>query len=261
MIEAFRRRLVGAALAFVAFLAVGSATAQTPPPLTVFAAASLKNAMDDVGKAYTARTGALVRFSYAASSVLAQQIEARAPADVFVSADGDWMDYLAQRHLIAAASRRNLLANHLALIAPSDSKISIRIGQGMPLAQALGGGRLAIAGPDVPAGRYGRASLTALGVWPSVQAKLAPAESVRAALAFVARGETPLGVVYDTDAKVEPKVRIVGLFPDSSHAPIVYPAAVVAYSTDPSAVAFLRFLRGPEASKIFRAYGFITPGR
>jgi len=250
-----------AAFALLALLAAAPVTAQTRPPLTVFAAASLKNAMDDVGKAYTARTGAQARFSYAASSVLAHQIEARAPADVFVSADSDWMDYLAGRHLIVDASRRDLLANHLALIAPSDSKVVLHIGPGMPLGQALGGGRLAIAGPDVPAGRYGQASLTALGVWPSVQSKLAQAESVRAALAFVARGETPLGIVYDTDAKVEPKVRIVGLFPDASHPRIVYPAAIVAYSADPGAAGFLRFLHGPEATRIFKAYGFITPGR
>jgi molybdate transport system substrate-binding protein len=261
MFALLRRRFAAVALFVLALAAVAPSIAQAPPPLTVFAAASLKNAMDDVGKAYTTRTGAQVRFSYAASSVLARQIEARAPADVFVSADSDWMDYLSQRALIRPGSRHDLLANHLALIAPADSTISLRIGPGMPLAQALGDGRLAMAGPDVPAGRYGQASLTALGVWPGVKARLAPAESVRAALAFVARGETPLGIVYDTDAKVEPKVRIVGLFPDSSHPRIVYPAAIVAASAAPAAAAFMRFLEGPEAARIFKAYGFITPGR
>jgi molybdate transport system substrate-binding protein len=222
----------------------------------VFAAASLKNAMDEVITAFTARTGLPARASYGASSALARQIEQGAPADVFVSADVDWMDYVAQRNLIAPASRINLLSNHLALIAPADSKTALHIAPGMPLAAALGAGRLAIAGPDVPAGRYAQASLTALGVWPSVEDKLARAESVRAALAFVARGETPLGIVYDTDAKVEPKVRIVGLFPDVIHPPIIYPAAIVATSHNPGAAAFMRFLRGPEATAIFHLYGF-----
>jgi molybdate transport system substrate-binding protein len=178
---------------------------------------------------------------------------------VFVSADVDWMDYVAQRNLIAPASRINLLSNHLALIAPADSKTALHIAPGMPLAAALGPGRLAIAGPDVPAGRYAQASLTALGVWTSVQDKLARAESVRAALAFVARGETPLGIVYDTDAKVEPKVRVVGLFPDASHPPIIYPAAIVAASNNPGDATFLRFLHGREATAVFQRYGFRSP--
>jgi molybdate transport system substrate-binding protein len=224
----------------------------------VFAAASLKNAMDDVIAAFTARTHIPARASYGASSALARQVEQGAPADVFVSADVDWMDYLARRNLIAPGSRRDLLSNHLALIAPADSKIVLKIAPGMPLAAALGSGRLAIAGPDVPAGRYAQASLTALGVWPSAQDKLARAESVRAALAFVARGETPLGIVYDTDAKVEPKVRIVGLFPDTIHPPIVYPAAIVTASRDPNGGAFMRFLRTPAAAAIFHRYGFQT---
>jgi molybdate transport system substrate-binding protein len=227
-------------------------------PVTVFAAASLKNAMDDVITAFTTRTHTPARASYGASSALARQIEQGAPADVFVSADVDWMDYVAQRSLIAGASRRNLLSNHLALIAPADSKIALKIAPGMPLAAALGSGRLAIAGPDVPAGRYGQASLTALGVWPSVTDKLARAESVRAALAFVARGETPLGIVYDTDARVEPKVRVVGLFPDAIHPPIIYPAAIVSASHNPGSAGFMRFLTGREAAVIFRRYGFQT---
>ena len=177
---------------------------------------------------------------------------------MFVSADVDWMDYLAKRNMITPGSRVDLLSNHLALIAPADSTIALRIGPGMPLAKALGPDRLAIAGPEVPAGRYAQSSLATFGVWPSVQDKLARAESVRAALAFVARGETPLGIVYDTDAKVEPKVRIVGLFPDSSHPPIIYPAALVAASRNPDSVAFLRFLRGREAAAIFHRYGFQT---
>jgi molybdate transport system substrate-binding protein len=253
------RRLALAALGLCLSLSPALAAAQTAAaPLTVFAAASLKNALDDVGKAFTARTGAPVRFSYAASSALARQVEAGAPADVVVSADADWMDYLAQRKLIVAESRRDVLSNHLALIAPATSAVKLRIAKGMPLAHALGGGRLSVAGPDVPAGKYAKASLTTLGAWPSVQDHLAQADNVRGALAFVARGEAPLGIVYDTDAKVEPKVRIVGLFPDASHPPIVYPAALVAGPAKPSAAAFLGFLQGPEAGAIFRGYGFIV---
>jgi molybdate transport system substrate-binding protein len=231
------------------------------PTVTVFAAASLKNAMDEVGKAYTAKGGAPVRFSYAASSAIARQIEQGAPADVFISADADWMTYLDQKHLIVASTRRDVLTNHLALIAPADSAVKLHIAKGFPIAKALGGGRLAMAGPDVPAGKYGRASLTALGVWDGVKDKVASADNVRAALAFVARGETPLGVVYDTDAKVEPKVKIVGLFPDNSHPPIVYPAALVAASHNTSAGGFLGFLQGPEATAIFKKYGFVILAR
>ncbi|MDB5481172.1 MAG: molybdate transporter substrate-binding protein [Caulobacteraceae bacterium] len=253
------RRALAAPLALAAMLGALPAGAQpSAAPVTVFAAASLKNAMDDAIAAFTARTHLPARASYGASSALARQIEQGAPADVFVSADIDWMDYLARKNLIATESRTDLLSNHLALIAPADSKIRLRIGPGMPLAAALGAGRLAVAGPDVPAGRYAQASLTALGVWPSVQGKLARAESVRAALAFVARGETPLGIVYDTDAKVEPKVRIVGLFPDSTHPPIIYPAAPVRASRNPNAPAFMRFLRGRDAAAIFHRYGFQT---
>ena len=189
---------------------------------------------------------------------LAKQIEQAAPADAFISADSDWMDYVAQRKLIVVASRRDVLTNHLALIAPATSTVHLAIRKGFALAAALGDGRLAIAGPEVPAGKYGRASLQALGAWDGVKDHLAPAENVRGALAFVAQGEAPLGIVYDTDAKVEPKVRIVGLFPDSSHPPIVYPGAVIAASTNPGAAKFLGFLRGPEASAIFRKYGFIV---
>ncbi|MDQ2859477.1 MAG: molybdate ABC transporter substrate-binding protein [Pseudomonadota bacterium] len=251
-------------IAFAA-LALAPAPAVAAPlsgaPLTVFAAASLKNALDDVGAAFTVSGGGPVRFSYAASSAIARQIEQGAPADLFISADRDWMDYLAARRLIVSASRRDLLTNHLALIAPADSKLHLRIGPGMPLAAALGTGRLAIAGADVPAGRYGRASLTALGVVASVKDRLAPAENVRAALAFVARGATPLGIVYDTDAAIEPGVRIVGLFPDNTHPKIVYPIALVAASTNPGGPAFLRFLEGPRAAALFRKFGFVTLAR
>ena len=248
------------ALAGVIALVAGAAFAQ-PAPLTVFAAASLKNALDEVDAAYAMQSHAPVRASYAASSALARQIEQGAPADAFISADSDWMDYLAQRKLIVVASRRDVLTNHLALIAPATSTVKLTIRNGFPLAKALGDGRLAIAGPEVPAGKYGRAALAALGVLDGVKDHLAPAENVRGALAFVAQGEAPLGIVYDTDAKTEPKVRIVGLFPDDTHPRIVYPAALVAASSNPGAASYLAFLQGPQASTIFRRYGFIVlPG-
>lgn len=230
-------------------------------PVTVFAAASLKNALDEVGREY-ARTGGEARFSYAASSAMARQIEQGAPADVYVSADTQWMAYLAERRLIVAASRRDLLSNRLALIAPADSRVTLRVARGMPLGRALGRGRLAIAGPEVPAGRYARVALGALGAWDAVSGRLAQAENVRTALQYVARGESPLGVVYDTDARVEPKVRIVGLFPTGSHPAIVYPAAVVAGSRNPDAARFLDFMSGPRAAAVFRRHGFtVLPRR
>ena len=257
MLNRLRRRLgLGILAAVIAVPLVGLAQEPGRPPVTVFAAASLKNALDEVGAAFTATGGTPVRFSYAASSAIARQIEQGAPADVFVSADSDWMDYLQKRNLIVATSRRDILANRLALICAVDSRIQLKIARGMPLAAALGGGRLAIAGPEVPAGMYGRASLASLGVLDSVADKLAPAENVRAALAFVAQGAAPLGIVYDTDARVEPKVRIVGLFPDSSHPPIVYPAAQVTASHNSQAAGFLDFLKNSKAVAVFRKYGF-----
>jgi molybdate transport system substrate-binding protein len=252
-----RRRLwLGVFAALI--LGSGLARAADRQPVTVFAAASLKNAFDDVGAAFTASGGAPVRLSYAGSSAIARQIEQGAPADVFISADAEWMDYLQNRRLIVAGRRRDLLTNHLALIAPADSKVKLHIGPGMPIATALGNGRLAIAGPEVPAGKYGREALTKLGVFDSVKDSLAPAQNVRAALAFVAQGASPLGIVYDTDARIEPRVKIVALFPDNSHAAIVYPAALVAASHNPDGATFLHFLTGAEAGAIFRKYGFIV---
>lgn len=244
---------LGAVLALAATPALAAGK-----PVNVFAAASLKNALDEVGQAYVAKTGGEAKLTYAASSAIAHQIENGAPAEVYLSADSDWMDYLAGKKLIVAASRRDLLTNHLALIAPADSKTTLKIAKGMSIAKALGGGRLAVAGPEVPAGKYAKASLTNLGVWDSVSGQLAQAENVRGALQFVARGESPLGIVYDTDAKVEPKVRIVGLFPDASHPAIVYPGALVAGGKNPDAGTFLSFLSGPEASAIFKKYGFVV---
>lgn len=249
------RRALVALIAAVALTGPAASHAQ-PAPLTVLAAASLKDVMDAQGLAFAKAGGPSVRFSYAASSALARQIEAGAPADLFISADSDWMDYVAQRRLIDPATRRDLVTNHLALIAPKDSKVALKATRGMPLAQALGGGRLSMAGPDVPAGRYGRAALETLGVWTSVQDRLVQADNVRGALVFVSRGEAPLGIVYDTDAKADPGVRIVALFPDDSHPKIVYPAAVLGASTNPAARRFMAFLHTPAAAATFRRYGF-----
>ena len=256
----FRRITIFAALAVVLSATILPARAQTAgqPDLVVFAAASLKNALDDADMLYRQSGGAGTRESYAASSTLAKQIEAGAPADIFISADLDWMDYLAQRKLIRPATRFNLAGNTLVLIAPKDSKSDIRIAPRFALAAALGAdGRLAIADPDaVPAGKYAKAALTSLGVWDAVAGRLAPAENVRATLLLVARGETPFGIVYRTDAAVEPGVRVVDTFPAGSYPTIVYPAAIVESSRNPAAAAYLAFLRSPGARAAFAAKGF-----
>ncbi|MDR3500308.1 MAG: molybdate ABC transporter substrate-binding protein [Parvibaculum sp.] len=254
---ATRRRFLSglAGIAIAAAIGFGAGPARADAPL-VFAAASLKNALDDVIASYAATGGGKITASYAASSVLARQIEAGAKAEVFISADADWMDYLGQRGLVDAKSRENLLGNRLVLIAPKTSTATLAIAPGFPLLQALGDGRLAIADPDsVPAGKYGRSSLTSLGVWSSVVDHIAIAENVRVALAYVARGETPLGIVYETDALQEPKVRIVGYFPEDSHLPIVYPAALTNGAT-PEAARFFKFLTSDKAQAAFRKAGF-----
>jgi molybdate transport system substrate-binding protein len=248
------RRLIILAALLMAF----SPPALAQPPLTVFAASSLRDVMDAQAAAFTRAGGPPVRFSYAASSAIARQIESGAPADLFISADSDWMDYVARRGLIDARSRRNLVTNRLALIAPADSKSQITVRKNMDLMSALKGGRLAMAGPDVPAGRYGRAALNNLGVWSSVEGRVVQADNVRNAMVFVSRGEAPLGVVYDTDAKVDPKVRIVGLFPDGSHPRIIYPGAVLKTSSHPAAGRFLTYLKSRAGQATFRRYGF-TP--
>jgi molybdate transport system substrate-binding protein len=225
--------------------------------LIVFAAASLKDALDEANAAYQHQKGQEAATSYAATSTLAKQIEAAAPADIFISADLDWMDYLAKRNLIKPETRANLLGNRLVLIAPANSTVKLAIGPDFPLAKALGDGRLAIADPTgVPAGRYGKAALEALGVWSSAADRLAPAENVRATLALVARGEAPLGIVYQTDAASDKTVKIVGTFPENSHPPIVFPIAVVAASTNPGAPGYITFLKSPVARPIFEKQGF-----
>jgi molybdate transport system substrate-binding protein len=243
-------------LPLVALLLPVLATAADRPPITVYAAISLTNVLDELGAEYRRATGVPVKFSYAASSVLARQIEAGGQADAFVSADQEWMDYLDRRALIRRDTRVDVAGNALVLIAPADSGVALRIAAGFPLAAALGNGRLASADPEsVPAGRYAKAALTALAVWPEVQGRIAGAENVRAALAFVARGETPLGVVYATDAQAEPKVRVVDTFPTDTHPPITYPGAAIA-NAGPEAQAFVRFLAGPRAQAVFAKYGF-----
>ncbi|HLG89593.1 MAG TPA: molybdate ABC transporter substrate-binding protein [Alphaproteobacteria bacterium] len=243
---------VFAALMVSAGLFAAGARADT---LTVFAAASLKNALDEVGIAWKAYDGGSIAPSYASSSTLAKQIEQGAPADVFISADQQWMDYLTDRKLVR--DPRPVLGNRLVLIAPKSKETTIDIRPGFDLAGLLGGGRLAVGDPThVPAGLYAKQALTKLGVWNAVEPRLAPAADVRAALALVARGEAPLGIVYETDAKVEPEVATAGIFPDDSHDPIVYPAAIVATSKNPEAAKFLAYLSGPAATAIFERYGF-----
>lgn len=226
---------------------------------TVFAASSMKNALDEISRTWSAQKNGRVVVVYAASSALARQIEKGAPADVFISADLDWMDYLAQRRMVNESTRSNLLRNALVMVAPMDSKAGFELGRGLKLGELLGSGRLAMADPDsVPAGKYGKAGLEALGLWSQVSGRLARGEHVRSALNFVARGEAPLGIVYRTDAAAEDKVRIVAVFPADSHPPIVYPAALVAGSRNPEAAAFFAFLKSAAAAGIFGKYGFLT---
>ena len=236
-------------------VALAPMAARAADSVTVFAAASLTDALQKLGAAYEAAGGHVV-FNFAATSTLAHQIESSGGADVFLSADIEWMDYLDGKGLIDRATRRNIVGNRLVLIAPAGSGVNIAIAPHLDLVGALGGGRLAIADPDsVPAGQYGRAALTTLGVWEATAPHLVQAENVRVALAYVARGEAPLGIVYATDAKAEPRVRVVGAFPESTHAPIVYPAALTR-DAKPGAGAFLRFLSAAPAAAIFKAAGF-----
>ena len=247
-----------ARLIFAAVFAFAPARAAD---VTVFAAASLSDALQEIGKAYQQKTGHTVAFSFAASSALARQIEASPGADVFISADSDWMDYLDKKGLVVHATRKDILGNSLVLVTPAASKTPLKIAPHFALAAALGGGRLSIADPaSTPAGKYGKAALTALGVWDSVSGHLAPAENVRVALSYVARGETPFGIVYTTDAMAEPRVRIVGTFPQNTHAPIVYPAALTK-DAGPLAKEFLDYLEGPQARAVFQKDGFAIFGR
>ena len=252
-----RRRTVLAGIGVLAgWCVVRRASAQDKPVL-VFAAASLKTALDQIAGKWRQETVKQATISYAASSTLATQIENAAPADLFISADEDWMDYLQQRNLIDPKTRIDLLGNKLVLVAPKDSKVTTTIAPGFPLAKLLGDGKLAMADPNsVPAGKYGKAALTKLGAWSSVEKQFASAENVRAALLLVARGEAPLGIVYQTDAAAEPGVKVVAAFPPDTHPPIVYPMAPVAGGKNPDAPGFAAYLRGPAARALFEAQGF-----
>ena len=231
------------------------ATQDTKP--VIFAAASLKTALDRINAAWTKETGKSAAISYAASSALARQIEQDAPADMFIPADLDWMDYVATQNLIKAETRSNLLGNRLVIIAPRDTGGLIDIKPGFDLAKALGGGRLAMADVrSVPAGRYGKAALEKLGAWAGVADRIAQAENVRAALVLVSRGEAPLGIVYKSDAVSDPSVTIVATFPEDTHPPILYPVALTARTTHGDAVAFLAYLKSSTARTLFEAQGF-----
>ena len=251
-------RLAGLFAAFT--ILAGSATSPAfaqDKSLTVFAAASMKNALDDIDAAYTAKTGVKITASYAASPALAKQIEQGAPADIFASADTDWMDYAIAKKTINEPTRVNLLGNSLVLIAPKDSKLDkVAIGPGFDLAKLAGDGKIATGDVKaVPVGKYAKASLEKLGAWQGAEPKFAMAESVRAALALVARGEAVLGIVYSTDAKVEPGVKIVGTFPADSHPAIIYPVAATG-TAKAEAADYLAFLRSSAAKTIFEKYGF-----
>jgi molybdate transport system substrate-binding protein len=242
-------------VAFVALACTHQACAGEQ--ITVFAAASLTDALQDVDKAYGAKTGNSVRESFGSSSTLARQVEAGAPAQIFISADTKWMDYLAQKGLVA--TQRVLLGNKLALIAPADSPLAPRaIDRDMDWLRLLGSdGRLALGDPDhVPAGIYAKQALQHFGAWKDVAPHVAPAEDVRGALALVERGESPLGIVYVTDARVSKRVKIVGVFPEESHAPIVYPACIVKGAASDAVRNYFRFLWSPDAHAIFARYGF-----
>ena len=249
--------IIAAFAAFFAFATLPQPGQAQDKSITVFAAASMKNALDDVDAAFTKKTGVKVVASYDASSALMKQIEGGAPADVFVSADLKWMDYGAEKKLIKDDTRINLLGNALVLVAPKDSKIGeVTIGPGFNLAELAGDGRIATGDVKaVPVGIYAQAALEKLGVWSAVELKMAMAANVRAALILVARGETPLGIVYSTDVKVEPGVKVVGVFPEDSHPPIIYPVAATT-TAKPDATAYLAFLRSQAAKSVFESYGF-----
>lgn len=253
-----------ARLCMVLALMTASAAQAAPTPVDakgplVLAAASLQESLTAAADRWARMGHPRPVLSFAASSALARQIVARAPADLFVSADEEWMDAVARAGMVAPGTRRTFLVNALVIVGPAGATQRLYPTPGFPLAKALGGGRLAMADPDaVPAGRYGKTALQRLGVWPQVAGQVARAENVRAALALVARGAAPLGVVYATDARAEPGVRIVGVFPAGSHPPITYPLARLTTATSPDAEPFRRFLLSAEGKAIFRRFGFVA---
>jgi len=250
------RRLILALLLFGCHaLAYGQES--RPPELLVYAASSLTNVVDALSESWTRTTGIRVKLSFASSSTLARQIEAGARPDVFISADHAWMDYLQVRGLIQTPTRRDLVGNSLVLIAPAGSKAVLKIAPGVPLAAALGRGRLATGDPaTVPVGRYARSALISLGVWDALKDRLVPADNVRSAMMYVARGEAAFGIVYATDAQAEGKVRIVDTFPPDTHAPITYPAAVTRGARE-AARGYLDYLGGTTARDTWHSFGFL----
>jgi molybdate transport system substrate-binding protein len=257
--ETMMRRMLTGLAALWTMMGAGAALAQAKGPL-VLAAASLQESLTAAADAWAAKGHAKPTLSFAASSALARQIDAGSPADLFISADEPWMDDVQKNGKVKPGTRTSFLANTLVLVAPATAHGgTVAIRPNFPLAKLLGDGRLAMADPDaVPAGKYGKASLTALGVWPQVQAKVAPGDSVRAALAYVERGQTPYGIVYGTDAKASKAVKVVGTFPEKSHAPITYPIATLTTATSPDAEAFRAFLISGQGKTIFRGYGFVA---
>ena len=255
---ASRRTFTSGFMAAALALGASFCPAFAADKVTVFAAASLKNALDEVSAAWKSDTAKETANAYAASSALAKQIEGGAPADIFISADLDWMAYLSDKKLIAEGSEMKLLGNRLVLVVPADSRATVAIAPGFDLAGVLNGGKLAVCDVKaVPAGKYAKAALEKLGAWASVENSLAQAENVRAALKLVATGEAPAGIVYQTDAKEEKRVKVLGTFPADSHPAIVYPAALVAGSRNADAAEFLNFLQSATALDIFKAHGFI----
>ena len=251
----FNRRIILAAT----FTLLMSASSFAADAIHVFAAASLKNALDAVGASWKADTGKDTILTYAASNALAKQIEEGAPADIFVSADLNWMKYLSDKGLTVRTSEINLLGNEIVLVARKDSKVELKIENEFKLEVALGGGKLSMANVDsVPAGKYGKAALEKLGVWASVEPSIAQSENVRAALKLVDLGEAPLGIVYATDAKADADVKILDRFPADSHPPIIYPAGIVTASKNAGAAEFLKYLQSTKAKAIFEAQGFIV---
>jgi molybdate transport system substrate-binding protein len=257
MIQSVARSLAHFLIAGLFLSQTATAAEARRAPLIVFAAASLTDVLQQAGPLYTKQSNVEVKFSFAASSALAKQIESGARADAFVSADQDWMNYLQERKLIKADTRSDLLGNRLVLIAPKDSKFTVKLQKGAPLLVALApNGRLSTGDPDsVPVGKYAKAALGNLDLWSAIEPRLVRADNVRVALMYVARGEAPLGIVYATDAAAEPQVRVVDLFPESSHAPITYPMAATATASAQTA-SFLKFLRGDAARAIFTKAGF-----
>lgn len=248
-----------AASLVVAVLTALAPTNGAAASVTVFAAASLREALDEQARQFAAATGNKVVVSYGASSALAKQIDASAPADVYISADVDWMNYVGQRNRLVPDSRVDLLRNALVLIAPAASKATLEISPGFGLAAALGTEKLAMADPgSVPAGKYGKSALEKLGVWTSVEKHVARTENVRAALALVSRGEAPFGIVYKTDALADKGVRVVDMFPPDSHPPIVYPAALLASGKSAAARRLLDYLRSNPARAVWEKYGFLS---